>query len=244
MASAFPHGDTLAIVFSFLNTKEKFSVACVSKGFRDTLKIRHAYDGTLKVSNIGDENVERLMRKIPDHSWIKKLIFTNIYSILTSFSIKFSALEYIDLRGCIDVIDDKLACIKNMPLKHLNISGCSKVTDAGLAHCKNMQLQHLTMNYNENITDASLAQLADMPLVYLDVGCCKKITDVGLAHLKRLRLKHLALNGCRQITDNGLLYIKNMPLKHLDLGGCNRVSDEFVRDLLRRSSEPMRVYHK
>ena len=193
MQSSFPHGDMLSTIFSFLEVKEKLSIASVCSVFRHASKQPNAYDGTLNFYSFDNEDeVEKLIFTImPERTWVKKIAISGDlyhrlrYSFMPRISIRFPFLQYLCLSYCYDIRDSHMAYIKDLPLQTLKIFG-GHITDNGISHLRSMQLHNLVLEYLPSITNNVLVYLAEMPLQSLKLLGCSQITNKGLSRFPRL----------------------------------------------------------
>lgn len=191
--SSFPHDDTLAIIFSFLDVKDMLSIASVCSTFRQASKRPDAYDGFLDFYSFNsDDEVEKLIFTImPERTCIKKiridtdLYHTLRYSFMPRISIRFPVLQHLRLSYC-RVIDSHMAYIKDLPLQTLEINSGENITDKGISYLRNMPLHKLHLDYFPLITDNSLIYFAEMPLHRLEMRACSQITSEGLANFPAL----------------------------------------------------------
>ena len=244
--TAFPEGDTLGVVFSFLTAYEllRGSLFIVCKEWHRVLcSLPHAWGDTLDLSwPIGQ--VPRtlfawncvkvcLLRTIFDHikarhvqklelGDMQRLFDISRFFLLSHLSIGIDSYQ---LKSNIVVADADLAYVRGLPLTRLELLTCIYVTDAGLAHLSSLPLLHLNLAYCEQVTDAGLTHLSSLPLQYLNLADCEQVTDAGLAHLSSLPLQHLDLAFCVEVTDDGLAHLSSLPLQHLGLEDCGLVTD-------------------
>ena len=223
------NSDVLACVAGFLNITGKAKLAMVHKCTADVLSRPHAWDGTLTLSYTYRRSIQKILTRMPNRTWIKKMILKYVHAYyymdeIAMLMSKCPMLQHLDLTGG-KIKDDVMKSLAGMQLQHLNLSCCHNITNAGLQHLAGMPLQHLDLTGCHNITNAGLQHLTGMPLQYLGLACCSLITNAGLQHLASMRLQHLDLSYCKMITDADLQFLVGMQLQHLDLSFCKMITD-------------------
>ena len=154
-------------------------------------------------------------------------------------------LRTLNLARCVQITDQGLAHLEQLPLTGLNLRECRKLTAAGLIHLRQMPLKKLQLTFNllqMHINDAGLNHLLNIPLEILsltrvsdqglfnlgqistinnlNLSYCE-ITDAGLSHLQHLPIHTLKLASCHRITDAGIIHLRQMPLKVLYVSNTN-----------------------
>ena len=154
-------------------------------------------------------------------------------------------LRTLNLARCVQITDQGLAHLEQLPLTGLNLRECRKLTAAGLIHLRQMPLKKLQLTFNllqMHINDAGLNHLLNIPLEILsltrvsdqglfnlgqistinnlNLSYCE-ITDAGLSHLQHLPIHTLKLASCHRITDAGMIHLRQMPLKVLYVSNTN-----------------------
>ena len=83
-------------------------------------------------------------------------------------------LRTLTLAYCVQITDQGLAHLEQLPLTGLDLRECRKLTAAGLIHLRQMPLKKLHLTFNRNQTH---------------------ISDAGLMHLLNILLKMLSLTN-------------------------------------------------
>ena len=172
--------EILAIIFSYLDIRDKGRVSQVCSKWRDAAYNRLVWRGVQARLHLRRSNpylfpslAKRGIRKI------------RILSLKKS-------LNYV---------------IQNLPnIESLNLKGCYNVTDIGIGHAFVKDLSSLTvlnLSLCKQITDTSLGRIARFlsNLEVLDLAGCCNITNTGLLLCAwgLPKLKYLNLRSCRQI---------------------------------------------
>lgn len=211
--------EILALIFSYLEVRDKGRAAQVCTAWRDAAYYRSVWRGV--------EARLHLRKQAPA-----------LFASLVRRGVK--RVQVLSLRrGLGDVL-------KGVPnLEALNLSGCYNITDAGLinAFCQEYTtLTELNLSLCKQVSDISLGRIVQYlkNLEHLELGGCCNITNGGLLciawNLKKL--KRLDLRSCWQVSDLGIAHLAgvnreaaggNLALEHLSLQDCQRLSDEALR---------------
>jgi hypothetical protein len=110
-----------------------------------------------------------------------------------------ATLEYVDISGSTQLVDDALSYIAGVPEVVLN--ECFNITDAGIAHLRGAR--RLSLVDCSPLGDAALAHLRGVEV--LNLCGCYRVTDAGLAHIAGAH--ELNISDIPNITDAGLRHI-------------------------------------
>jgi len=210
--------EILALIFSYLDVRDKGRAAQVCTAWRDAAYFRSVWRGV---------EARLHLKKQPPA----------LFASLVRRGVK--RVQVLSLRrGLGDVL-------KGVPnLEALNLSGCYNVTDTGLtnAFCQEYPaLTELNLSLCKQVTDASLSRIAQnlKNLEHLELGGCCNITNTGLLLIAwgLKKLKRLDLRSCWHVSDQGIAHVAglnheadgNLALEHLSLQDCQRLSDEALR---------------
>ena len=219
IASLFP--EILAMIFSYLDVREKGRAAQVCTAWRNAAYSRIVWRGV--------EAKLHLRRANP-----------SLFPSLVKRGIR--RVQVLSLRRS---LRDVITGIAN--LESLNLSGCYNVTDIGLGHAFVRELPQLTvlnLSLCKQITDSSLGRIAQFlkNLDTLELGGCCNITSTGLLLLAWgvRKLKTLNLRSCRHVSDQGIGHISGLSkneangtleLEHLILQDCQKLSDQALKHI-------------
>ena len=93
-----------------------------------------------------------------------------------------------------------LAHLEGFPLQHLDLSYAQfrrvDIWDEHLIHLKDMPLRWLSLADCEDLSDAGIEHLRHLPLEHLDLSGCTSLTDAAMWHLERMPLRSLNLSEC------------------------------------------------
>ncbi|XP_033115267.1 F-box/LRR-repeat protein 14-like [Anneissia japonica] len=215
--------EILAMIFSYLDVREKGRSAQVCRAWRDAAYHRSVWRGV--------EAKLHLRRANP--SLFPSLVARGIQRV-----------QILSLRRSLSYV------LQGMPnIQCLNLSGCYNLTDSGLSHAFIRQIPSLTvlnLSLCKQITDSSLGRIAQYlkGLEYLDLAGCSNITNTGLLWIAwgLPKLKHLNLRSCRHISDMGISHIAgvsgnesegNKLLEVLVLQDCQKLTDSALSSVAR-----------
>ncbi|XP_057338209.1 F-box/LRR-repeat protein 14 [Microplitis mediator] len=214
--------EILALIFSYLNVRDKGRSAQVCVAWRDAAYHRSVWRGV----------EARLHLRKPSSAVFASLVRRGVKRVQV-LSLK---------KGLGDVI-------RSIPnLESLNLSGCYNITDQGLnnAICNIVtSLTRLNLSLCKQVSDQSLKKISEsIPnLESLELGGCCNVTNNGLAFVSwgLKKLKILDLRSCWHVSDQGIAYLAgitssetpsgSLTLEHLGLQDCQRLSDEALRHL-------------
>lgn len=218
--------EILAIIFSYLDARDKGRVAQVCSAWREAAYNRFVWRGVQARLHLRRSNpflfpslAKRGIRKI-------RILSLN------------KSLKYV---------------IQNLPdLESLNLKGCYNVTDIGISSAigKDYKLPNLTvlnLSLCKQLTDTSIDKIARFlsNLEVLDLAGCCNITNTGLNYCAEglPRLRYLNLRSCRHISDSGIAHVAglisnqsaNVPgnknLTYLCLQDCQKITDNALRNI-------------
>ncbi|XP_076670209.1 F-box and leucine rich repeat protein partner of paired [Andrena cerasifolii] len=231
--------EILALIFSYLEVRDKGRAAQVCTAWRDAAYHRSVWRGV--------EAKLHLRKQAPA-----------LFASLVKRGVK--RVQVLSLRrGLGDVL-------KGVPnLESLNLSGCYNVNDIALMKAFSQEyitLTELNLSLCKQVSDISLSWIAKylQNLEHLELGGCRNITNDGLLciswYLKKL--KRLDLRSCWQVCNDGIAYLAgihpqtpgasflmeqlagivdfdtaggNFALEYLSLQDCQRVTDEALRHI-------------
>lgn len=217
ISSLYP--EILALIFSYLDVKDKGRAAQVCSTWRDAAYHRSVWRGV----------EARLHLRKPAPALFGSLVKRGVKNVQV-LSLK---------KGLGDVV-------KGIPnLVSLNLSGCYNISDNGLINAfsdKHPLLLELNLSLCKQVSDVALETIADnLPgLEHLNIGGCCNITNAGLTHIAwgLRKLKVLHLRSCNLIGDYGIASLAGMnkdeaqgnrALEQVCLQGCQRLTDEALR---------------
>lgn len=193
----FPEGDTLGVVFSFLN----------------------AFQLLRKTVFVVCKEWNRVLCYLP-HTWNSQLDLRWIHNDIPCLKFAWHRVTRIDFGRSDQVTDVGLANISTLHLQYL-ICRFASVSNVGLTYLSSMPL--LDLSRCEKITDFGLVHISSLLLKYLNLHLCGPITDAGMLHISSMPLQMLILHGSN-ITDIGLRIISSLPLKYVGLVYCQKVT--------------------
>lgn len=218
VSSLYP--EILALIFSYLDVRDRGRAAQVCAAWRDAAYHRSVWRGI--------EARLHLRKQAPA-----------LFNSLMRRGIK--RVQVLSLRrGLTDVF-------KGIPnLESLNLSGCYNITDNGIQNALSQEylsLTELNLSLCKQVTDSALNKIAEnlRNLELLELGGCSNITNLGLYWIAGglKRLKKLDLRSCWIISDQGIAHLAgltsetlgNPALELLGLQDCQRLSDESLRHI-------------
>ncbi|KAG0722852.1 F-box/LRR-repeat protein 14 [Chionoecetes opilio] len=211
--------EILALIFSYLDVKDKGRVAQVCANWRDAAYHKSVWRGV--------EAKLHLRRANP-----------SLFESLGCRGIR--RVQVLSLRR---VLRDVICGVPN--ITSLNLSGCYNVSDISLTHAfanECPSLTHLNLSLCKQISDSALGKIAQQlrNLEVLELGGCSYITNTGLLlvawGLKKLR--KLNLRSCCLVSNQGIAYLAGQhqeaadgtrALEYLGLQDCQKLSDEALR---------------
>lgn len=211
--------EILAIIFSYLEVRDKGRAAQVCTSWRDAAYHKSVWRGV--------EAKLHLRRANP-----------SLFASLVKRGIK--RVQVLSLRRS---LRDVMQGIPN--IESLNLSGCYNVTDVGISHAflfDAPSLTDLNLSLCKQVTDNSLSRIAQFVknLEVLELGGCCNVTNTGLVLIAwgLKKLKRLNLRSCWHVSDQGIGHLAglnqeaaggNQCLEYLGLQDCQRLSDEALK---------------
>lgn len=213
--------EILALIFSYLDVKDKGRVAQVCGAWRDAAYHKSVWRGVEAKLHLRNPNpflFQSLVRR-----GIRRVQVLSLKKHLRDVISGVPGLTSLNLSGCYNVTDESL--------KHAFIQECHALTHLNLSICK-------------QITDNSLGEIAKSlsNLEVLELGGCSYITNMGLFLVAWgfKRLKHLDLRSCCLISNQGIACLAGQSsnqqqnggtpyLEYLGLQDCQKLSDEALR---------------
>ncbi|KAI4468568.1 hypothetical protein MML48_2g00001816 [Holotrichia oblita] len=210
--------EILAIIFGYLDVRDKGRVAQVCTAWRDAAYRKSVWRGV--------EAKLHLRRANP-----------SLFASLVKRGIK--RVQVLSIRRS---LRDVMQGIPN--LESLNLSGCYNIADVGISHAFMSDaptLTELNLSLCKQVTDHSLRIIAQYlkNLEVLELGGCCKISNTGLVLIAwgLKKLKRLNLRSC-PVSDQGIGHLAgvnqdsaggNQCLEYLGLQDCQTLSDEALK---------------
>ncbi|KAI4476023.1 hypothetical protein M0804_013918 [Polistes exclamans] len=250
ISSLYP--EILALIFSYLDVRDKGRAAQVCTAWRDAAYYRSVWRGVearLHLRKQAPALFSSLVRR-----GVKKVQVLSLRRGLSDVLKGVPNLEALNLSGCYNITDSGLSnafCQEYPALTELNLSLCKQVSDTSLGriaqYLKN--LEHLELGGCCNISNTGLLLIAWglKRLRRLDLRSCWHVSDQGIAHLAglnretadgNLALEHLSLQDCQRLSDEALRHVSVglTTLKSINLSFCVCITDSGVKHLARMSS--------
>ncbi|XP_076333126.1 F-box/LRR-repeat protein 14-like [Tachypleus tridentatus] len=244
--------EILALIFSYLDVKDKGRAAQVCKAWREAAYHKSVWRGVearLHLRRANPSLFPSLLRR-----GIRRVQVLSLRKSLRDVVQRLPNIESLNLSGCYNLTDSWLnhAMIHELPsLTVLNLSMCKQITDSSLnriAQCVNY-LEVLYLGGCSNITNEGLRFIASKlkKLRVLNLRSCRHISDKGIADLAGLSLEsgsgavgleNLGLQDCQKITDEALRHLSHgvLHLKSINLSFCAGVTDSGLKHLARLST--------
>ncbi|XP_014292415.1 F-box/LRR-repeat protein 14 [Halyomorpha halys] len=218
---SYLYPEILALIFSYLEVRDKGRAAQVCVAWRDASYHKSVWRGT----------VAKLHLRRSCHTIFHSLVKRGIRKV-----------QVLSLRGS---LRDVVQGIPN--LESLNLSGCFNVNDIALDHAFFTEMRTLTkldLSLCKQVTDSSLGRIAEhlKNLEVLMLGGCCNITNTGLLLIAwgLKNLKRLDLRSCWHISDQGIGHLAGqnretadgtLRLEYLGLQDCQRLSDDALKHI-------------
>ena len=240
--------EILAIIFNYLDVRDKGRVACVCTAWRDASYNRLVWKGVVARLHLRQASPSLFPSLV--QRGIRRIQILSLKRSLKDVMVGIPNLEVLDISGCYNVRDDALrhALAHELPrLTSLNLSLCKQITDNTVQrmsqYLKNLEV--LELGGCANLTSSGLLLLAWelRKLKVLNLRSCRCISDQGIGHLAginrnmgphgALALEELVLQDCQKLTDQSLKYMSVglTSLRVLNLSFCSGVSDSGLRYL-------------
>uniref|UniRef100_A0A8C1LWC8 F-box/LRR-repeat protein 14 n=1 Tax=Cyprinus carpio TaxID=7962 RepID=A0A8C1LWC8_CYPCA len=233
--------EILAMIFSYLDVRDKGRVAQVCTAWRDASYHKSVWRGVEAKLHLRRANPS-LFPSLQARG-IRRVQILSLRRSLSYVIQGMPNIESLNLSGCYNLTDNGLghAFVQEIPsLKVLNLSLCKQITDSSLGriaqYLKNLEV--LELGGCSNITNTGLLLIAWglHRLKSLNLRSCRHVSDVGIGHLAGmtrsaaegcLSLEYLTLQDCQKLTDLSLKHISKglTKLKVLNLSFCGGISD-------------------
>ena len=244
--------EILAMIFSYLEVKDKGRASQVCMAWRDAAYNRIVWRGVEAKLHLRWANPSLFPSLVK--RGIKRVQILSLRRSLRDVITGISNVESLNLSGCYSVTDIGLghAFVQDIStLTVLNLSLCKQVTDSSLGriaqYLKN--LETLELGGCSNITSTGLLLIAWglRKLKRLNLRSCRHVSDQGIGHLGGLspnsahgclELEYLGLQDCQKLTDQALKHIsfQLVNLKGINLSFCGSVTDTGLRFLSKMPS--------
>uniref|UniRef100_A0A6P7GRN8 F-box/LRR-repeat protein 14 n=1 Tax=Diabrotica virgifera virgifera TaxID=50390 RepID=A0A6P7GRN8_DIAVI len=212
--------EILAIIFSYLDVRDKGRVAQVCTTWRDAAYHKSVWRGV---------EAKLHLRRGANPSLFPSLVRRGIKRV-----------QVLSLRRS---LRDVIQGIPN--IESLNLSGCYNVADVGITHGFSAEcpsLTQLNLSLCKQVTDNSLSRIAQYlkNLEVLELGGCCNVTNTGLVLIAwgLKKLKRLNLRSCWHVSDQGIGHLSfieqdlsagTIAIHHTGLQDCQRLSDEALK---------------
>lgn len=239
--------EILAMIFGYLDVKDKGRVAQVCVAWRDAAYNRLVWRGVEAKLHLRRANPSLFPSLVK--RGVKRIQILSLRRSLRDVVTGLPNLESLNLSGCFNVTDIGLghAFVQDLPtITMLNLSLCKQITDSSLGRIARYlkHLRVLELGGCSNITSNGLLLCAWglRKLNTLNLRSCRHISDQGLFHLAglnpaaangSLELEHLVLQDCQKLTDQALKHISTglTKLKSLNLSFCASITDTGLKFL-------------
>ncbi|XP_041693890.2 F-box/LRR-repeat protein 14-like [Coregonus clupeaformis] len=239
ISGLFP--EILAMIFSYLEVRDKGRVAQVCAAWRDASYHKSVWRGVEAKLHLRRANPS-LFPSLHTRG-IRKVQILSLRRSLSYVIQGLPNIESLNLCGCFNLTDNGLghAFVQDIPsLRVLNLSLCKPITDSSLGriaqYLKNLEV--LELGGLSNITNTGLLLIAWglHKLKSLNLRSCRHVSDVGIGHLAGmtrsaaegcLSLEQMTLQDCQKLTDLSLKHVSKglAKLKVLNLSFCGGISD-------------------
>lgn len=240
--------EILAMIFSYLDVKEKGRVAKVCCAWRDAAYHKSVWRGVEARLHLRKQNPSlfpSLMRR-----GIRRVQVLSLRRSLRDVVSGVPTLTSFNLSGCYNVTDIGLSLAFHAPCKsllRLDLALCKQITDSALDRIGQMlpNLEELELGGCSNITNTGLSMIAFglKKLKKLDLRSCCHVSNQGIASLSgqdsanegTIALQHLGLQDCQKLSDEALQFVSlGLPsLKSINLSFCASVTDSGLKHLAR-----------
>lgn len=244
--------EILALIFGYLDVRDKGRVARVCAAWRDASYHKCVWRGVqarLHLRRANPSLFPSLVRR-----GIRRVQVLSLKRSLRDVVQGLPNLERLNLSGCYNLTDKWLegAFVRQVPtLVELDLGMCKQITDSSLDKISKFLpcLEILDLGGCSGITNTSLQMIADglKRLKKLNVRSCRHVSDIGISHLAGLNgkssegtrsLEYLGLQDCQKLTDEALKYVSVglHQLQSINLSFCSGVTDFGLKHLAKMSS--------
>jgi len=158
-------------------------------------------------------------------------ISTSVKTLVSSWTTQglehlkaLSALEVLDMSGCVRLTPGCLKHIQHIPLKELRVDNC-RFNDEHIKVIAEIKSLVVVSLINDYLTDIGMGYLSSLDqLQNLDISACRQITPVGLRSIANLPIQTLSMQSC---CSDGHLEVISMfsTLKELSICHSRHISD-------------------
>ncbi|CAH0551650.1 unnamed protein product [Brassicogethes aeneus] len=236
--------EILAIIFSYLEVRDKGRVAQVCTTWREAAYLKSVWRGVEAKLHLRRTNASVFASLVK--RGIKRVQVLSLRRSLREVIQGIPNLESLNLSGCYSVADVGIthAFITEVPsLTQLNLSLCKQVTDNSLSriaqYLKNLEVLELEGCCNVTNTGLVLIAWGLKKLKRLNLRSCWHISDQGIEHLAggNVNLEYLGLQDCQRLSDEALKHATCLPLlKSINLSFCISITDSGLKHLAKMTS--------
>ncbi|KAL3285526.1 hypothetical protein HHI36_000057 [Cryptolaemus montrouzieri] len=236
--------EILAIIFSYLDVRDKGRVAQVCTSWRDAAYHKSVWRGVEAKLHLRRPNPSLFTSLVK--RGIKKVQVLSLRRSLRDVIQGIPNLESLNLSGCYNVCDVGIyqAFIQEVPsLTHLNLSLCKQVTDNSFSkitqYLKNLEVLELGGCCNVTNTGLALIAWGLKKLKKLNLRSCWHVSDVGIGHLAlgNQSLEFLGLQDCQRLSDEALKHVTGLTsLTAINLSFCVSITDSGLKHLAKMTN--------
>lgn len=241
--------EILAMIFSYLDVREKGRVARVCSAWRDASYHKGVWRGVEARIHLRRANPSLFPSMV--RRGIRRVQVLSLRRSLRDVISGVPTLTSLNLSGCYNITDIGLSHAfynQHRSLVRLDLALCKQITDSALDRISHMlpNLEQLELGGCSNITNSGLAMIASglKKLKSLDLRSCCHVSNQGIASLSGQdlgkstgteSLEYLGLQDCQKLSDDALLSVsQGLPsLISINLSFCASVSDSGLKHLAR-----------
>ncbi len=145
---------------------------------------------------------------------------------------KTSLIE-LELANCLNIKDENLAFLTNLPLRKLSMGCLFQLPGDSFGHYLEgkTSLKELNLKFTHQLRDQDLAFLKSLSLEKLSLSC-NQLTGEFLKYLEGMTsLKELDLSDCKMLQEKNLVFLIGLSLQKLYLADCVKLTGEFLKYL-------------
>lgn len=250
ISSLYP--EILAIIFGFLEVRDKGRVAQVCTAWRDAAYHKSVWRGVEAKLHLRRANPSLFASLVK--RGIRRVQVLSLRRSLRDVMQGIPNLESLNLSGCYNVADLGIthAFVQDAPsLTELNLSLCKQITDDSLSrivgYLKNLEVLELGGCCNITNTGVVLIAWGLKKLKRLNLRSCWHVSDQGIRHLAGLNqesaggtqnLEYLGLQDCQRLSDEALKHVSSglTSLKSINLSFCVSITDSGLKHLAKMVS--------